>query len=698
MTTAVSPLEVEVNARQFAVEKRLAETFFREFFRQAWEVIEPSTPFVPNWHIDVECDHAQAVTEGKIQNLIVNQPPRTLKSTIWAVAWPAWEWGPANHPETRWVFSSYASNLAVRDSVACRRLIESTWYQKRWGNRFQLSGDQNVKSHFETNKGGRRFSTSIDSRTTGWGGSRVVIDDPNGANEGDAVRKFANDWWDQTMSSRLDDRRTGARVVIQQRIHEDDLSGHLIAKGGYEHLLIRMEWEGAQKPTILGWQDPRTKRGELLYGGDNPRITQAHVGQLKRDLGSYAYAGQYQQRPSPAEGGILKRYWFRYWNYPGQPLPPITVRNAKGEYEEVASIPLPILEEEALSLDCAFKGLDTSDFVAGGHWGRRGADKFLLAQTCARLTFTETLAAVETLAANAPRATLKLIEDKANGTAVIDTLKSKIAGIVAVNPQGGKMARAQASSPQVEAGNIFLPHPLIAPWVDGFLDECASFPNAAHDDQVDQMTQMLLRWQTHSGIFHTSEQSVVCQPINIPASWKRGASMVVRGDKVSAIWGAQDPASGIVYLTMEYVRQGVDPMVHASTLIAAGRWMPFTVLITDLSEADGRKVSQRYRALGVRAMDAPGEPEAFLQELTQAMGQGRFKAFSQLSQWVEQFRLAGNRPDKAITVEGDLIAATCLLFGAKERMQIGQANGQRQDGTPGRTPSASSGRIGINWG
>lgn len=695
--TPVVELTADIGSRQFSIDKRLAENHFREFFRQAWEVIEPSTPFEPNWHIDVECDHAQAVTQGKIQNLIVNQPPRTLKSTIWAVAWPAWEWGPHNHPETRWVFSSYASNLAVRDSVACRRLIESTWYQKRWGARFSLSGDQNVKSHFETNKGGRRFSTSIDSRTTGWGGARVICDDPNGANEGDAVRKFANDWWDQTMSSRLDDKRIGARVIIQQRIHEDDLSGHLLAKGGYEHLCIRMEWEGPQKPTILGWQDPRTKRGELLYSGETPRIGPVQVSELKRDLGSYAFAGQYQQRPSPAEGGILKRYWFRYWNYPGQPLPPITVRNKKGEYEEVASVPLPTLDEEALSFDCSFKALDTSDFVAGGHWGRRGADKFLLTQTCARLTFTETLTAVETMAANAPRATLKLIEDKANGTAVIDVLKSKITGIVAVNPQGGKMARAQAVSPQVEAGNVYLPHPLIAPWVDSFLDECAAFPNASHDDQVDQMSQVLTRWQTHSGIFHTSEQSVVCQPINIPASWKRGAAMVVRGDKVSAIWAAQDPASGIIYLTMEYVRQGVDPMVHASTLIAAGRWMPFTVSIADLSEADGRKVAQRYRALGIRAMDAPGEPEAFLQELTQAMGASRFKCFSQLSQWVEQFRLAGNRSDQKIAIEGDLIAASCLLFGAKERMQIGQSGtGPKPDGSVVR-PGPGSGRIGINW-
>ena len=259
------------------------------------------------------------------------------------------------------------------------------------------------------------------------------------------------------------------------------------------------------------------------------------------------------------------------------------------------------------------------------------------------------------------------------------------------------MARAQACSPQVEAGNVFLPHPLIAPWVDAFLDECAAFPNASHDDQVDQMTQMLLRWQTHSGIFHTSEQSVVTQPIIVASNWKRGAAMVIRGDKVSAVWGATDPLTGTIYLTMEYVRSGVDPLVHASTLIAAGRWMPFTVSIADLGEADGRKVAQRYRALGIRAMDAPGEPEAFLQDLTQAMGQSRFKCFSQLSQWIEQFRLAGNRPDKAIEITGDLIAASCLLYGAKERMQIGSSAGGPPRDANSHTPTAPRG-IGIPWG
>lgn len=682
----ISPYE-----RAAAVSTKLAATVFREFFRQAWHVLEPGTLFVPNWHIDVECDHAQAVTEGRIQNLIVNQPPRTLKSSIWSVAWPAWEW--IQHPETRWVFSSYAGSLSVRDSVACRRLIESPWYQSRWGSLYVLTTDQNIKSHYDNDKGGRRISTSVDSSNTGWGGSRVIADDPNGANEGDSVRHHTNDWWDQTMSSRLDDKRVGTRVVIQQRVHEDDLSGHLLAKGGWDHLCIPMEFEGQRRSTIIGWSDPRSHRGELLMPD---RLGPVQVSDLKRDLGSYAYSGQYQQRPSPAEGGILKRYWFRYWCHPGQPLPAVTVRMGDGEYREIHALPLPPMDEEAQSWDCAFKGTDTSDFVAGGHWGRRGADKFLLSSVCERFTFTDTLDAVERMTGYAPRATLKLIEDKANGTAVIDTLQKKIGGFVAVQPQGGKGSRVQAISPQVEAGNVYLPHPLIAPWVDAFLDQCAAFPNASHDDWVDMMSQMLLRWQTHSGIFHVGEQGLVVQPINIPGSWKRGGALVVRGDKVSAVWGATDPGTGTMYLTMEYVRSGVDPVVHASVLTMQ-KWMPFTISVPELLKDDERKIAQRYRALGVKTMDATGKPEAFLQELTAAMGQGRFKVFSQLSQWTEQFRLAGNQMEKKIEVNGDLLEATCLLYGAKERMAVPQGKvGYRPDGRP--AASVQVGKLGITWG
>ena len=668
----------------------LAARVFREFFRQAWHVIEPSTPLASSWYIDAECDHAQAVTEGKIRNLIVNQPPRTLKSSIWCVAWPAWEW--ITHPEVRWLYTSYAAKPSIRDSVACRRLIESDWYQRRWGGRFKLTTDQNQKTHFDNDRGGRRICTSVDSGNTSWGGHRIVIDDANQANESDTIRFQTNEWYDQTMTSRQDQPRFGSVVNIQQRVGENDLSGHLMRKPGWDVLCIRMEYEGPQKQTTIGWKDPRSKFGELLCP---ERIDAEALANIKT-MGSYAYASQYQQRPAPAEGGILKKQWWRYWCYPGQPLPPVDVMKKDGELMKVYPLPLPPFDEEAQDWDLTFDDLAKSDFVCGGHWGRRGADKFLMPDTVyERMDFPTTLAAVRKMSADNPRASLKLVEKKANGAALISTLRSEIPGIVPFEPMGGKEQRAAAVSPQVEAGNVYLPHPIIAPWVDAFVEQCASFPNGAHDDYVDMLSMMLLRWQTHSGIFHVSEQSVVCQPIGIPQSWKRSGAMVVRGDKVSAVWGATDPSSGTIYLTMEYVRDKVDPLYHASTL-ALNRWMPFTISVPDLNKDDERKIAQRYRTLGVKCMDAPGEPEAFLQDMTQAMGTGRFKVFSQLAQWIEQFRLAGNQQDKAITISGDLIRAACLLYGARERMSLpANATGRKPDGLPPRSGPPEG--IGINW-
>lgn len=676
------------------VATKLAANSFRHFFRQAWQVIEPGTQLLSSWYIDAECDHAQAVTEGKIRNLIVNQPPRTLKSSIWAVAWPAWVW--IKNPEQRWLYGSFGMAPAIRDSVACRRLIESPWYQKRWGSCYKLTTDQNTKGHFDNDRGGRRYTTSVDAGTTSWGGGVIVLDDANQADENDAIRKSTNDWYDNTVTSRLDQPKTGSIVNIQQRVGEDDLSGYLEKKGGWDVLRIRMEFEGPDKQTTIGWKDPRSKFGELLCP---ERIGPEELARIKT-MGSFAYASQYQQRPAPAEGGIWKKHWWRYWHYPGQPLPPVSVRLKDGSYIDITPYPLPPMDEEAQSWDLTFEDLITSDFVAGGHWGRRGADKFLLHIKHDRMDFTQQVKSVEDWSGEFPKASLKLVENKANGAALINTLQHKIAGIVAYPPKGSPMGskeqRASAVSPQIESGNVYLPHPAIDPRVDYFVNEAAAFPNGAHDDLVDMTSQILLRWQTHSGIFHTSEQSVICQPINIPPTWKRGAAMVIRNDKVSVIWAATDPATGFIYLTTEYVKAGVDPLYHASTITGVGKWMPVTISAPLLSKEDERKVAQRYRMLGVRCMDASGEPEAFLQDLTQAMGQGRFKVFSQLQQWIEQFRLAGNQQDQ-IDITGDLILASCLLYGSRERMAVQSSfNRPKADGLP--RPFAPPESLGINWG
>src|SRR5580704_6425669 len=177
------------------VERELATRSFREFVRQAWPIIEPLTPFVPGWHIDAIVEYLEAVTRGDIRNLLINVPPRHMKSLLVSVLWPAWEW--TRHPERRWLFSSYAANLSIRDSVKCRRLIESPWYRARWGHVFTLTGDQNAKTRFDNSRSGYRLSTSVGGAVTGEGGDRIVCDDPHNVQEvdSDSVRKSTITWW-----------------------------------------------------------------------------------------------------------------------------------------------------------------------------------------------------------------------------------------------------------------------------------------------------------------------------------------------------------------------------------------------------------------------------------------------------------------------------------------------------------------------
>ncbi|MEN6533124.1 MAG: phage terminase large subunit, partial [Bryobacteraceae bacterium] len=448
------------------IDQELAARRLREFVRQAWPVVEPSTTFVSGWHLDAICEHLEGVTRGHIRRLLISMPPRHMKSLAVSVFWPCWEW--ITHPARRWLFCSYAAGLAIRDSLKCRRLLESPWYRARWGDRFVLTSDQNEKSRFENDKTGYRIALGVGGAATGEGGDRVVVDDPHNIREAESetIRQGVLDWWDQVMSTRLNDPRNGAMVIVMQRVHENDLAGHVLRQGGYEELKLPAEYEGSRHKTSIGWQDPRQERGELLWP---ERFAREEISRLKRDLGSYAAASQLQQRPSPAEGGILKRHWWKFY------------REAPRKFGELIQ-----------SWDCSFKDSSTSDFVVGQVWGRTGADKYLLDQVRGRMDYPATIQAVKRLSEKWPQAHAKLVEDKANGPAVVAMLKHEIAGLIAVNPAGGKEVRAHAVSPQIEAGNVYLPDPSIAMWINGFIEECAAFPNGAFDDQVDAMSQALV--------------------------------------------------------------------------------------------------------------------------------------------------------------------------------------------------------------
>ena len=474
------------------IDAEMAARSLREFVRQAWHVVEPSIPFVPGWHIDAIIDHLEAVSHGDIRRLLINVPPRHMKSLLVSVFWPVWEW--IQFPGRKWLFSSYGAQLSIRDSVKCRRLIESPWFQERWSDRFSLTGDQNTKGRFENDRSGYRLATSVGGSITGEGGDRIVVDDPHNVQEAesDGVRTGTLEWFDVVLSTRVNDPKTSAQVVVMQRCHQLDVAGHLIEQGDWVHLCFPAEYEGSKAVTSIGFADPRTEHGELLWP---ERFGTAEIESLKKSLGSYAAAGQLQQRPSPAGGGIIKRFWFRFWQPRGANLPPVIVPLPDGTHLSIAPVEMPrYVDDQLQSWDCAFKDLETSDFVVGQVWARKGPDYVLCDQKRARIDCPGTVKAVRELSQKWPGTITKLIEDKANGSAVIQMLAHQLPGIIPVNPEGGKISRARAISPLIEAGNVYLPHPSHAPWVNDFMEECAAFPNGAHDDQVDAMTQAILRW------------------------------------------------------------------------------------------------------------------------------------------------------------------------------------------------------------
>ena len=311
--------------------KAEAEQALINFIQQAWHVVEPSTVFVRGNHLTAIADHLEAITRGQIRNLLINIPPRHMKSLTVSVFWPVWEW--IANPHRRWLFASYAQSLSTRDSLKCRRLIESPWFQARWGDKFKLTSDQNQKMRFENNKTGYRIATSVGGSATGEGGDRVVVDDPHNVTqrESDAIRRATLTWWDQTMSTRLNDPKVGAKVIVMQRVHEKDLSGHVLEQDGYVHLCLPAEFEpGRRCVTNLPWTwtDWREKEGALLWPA---RIGKSEISDFKLRLGPSGYAGQFQQRPAPAGGARFRQEWFRYYDFIPDRAPSRSLSPRRGE-------------------------------------------------------------------------------------------------------------------------------------------------------------------------------------------------------------------------------------------------------------------------------------------------------------------------------------------------------------------------------
>lgn len=485
------------------------------FLRYAWRYIDPS-PFVDGLPIEAVAEHLEAVVDGDIKRLIINIPPRMGKSSITSVAFPAWTWiqtesTPTSGPGVQFLHASYAQSLALRDSVKCRRLIESPFYQGFWGDKFKLTGDQNTKTRFDNNRGGSRLSTSVGSALTGEGGAIIVVDDPNAAQEAfsEATIEATKEWWDSALSTRLNDPKTGAFVVIQQRLSEEDLTGHILSKdiGEWTHLCLPMRYERERSfHTSIGWQDWRKEEGELLWPD---RFGDREVTLLEKQLGPWAAAGQLQQRPEPKGGGIIKRDWWQLWE--NENFPPI-------EYMVAA-------------LDTAYTTKTENDLSAMSVWGVfSGGDNKAIATRVATKDGMVTVSEVKrTYTEEHPRAILMfawqerlelhelvlkvqetmkrfkvdklLIENKAAGHSVAQELRRLYGGeefaVQLVDPKSqDKLARLYSIQHLFAEGLIYAPD---RSWADMVITQTGTFPKAKHDDLVDTVS-MALRHLRETGM------------------------------------------------------------------------------------------------------------------------------------------------------------------------------------------------------
>lgn len=459
-----------------AKEKRRLRKSLHDFVVDAWSIIEPAQEFKDNWHIQELCKVLESVTAGKTKRVIINVPPGCMKSLLVSVFWPAWQW--ARDSKKRIVTASYSASITIDQNRKVRDLVTSAWYQQHFD--VKLVEDQNTKIRFNTSTGGWRIATSVGGALTGEHPDVIIIDDVITADQAtsEADRKAANSWFDTTVSTRGVARGV-AIVIIAQRLHEEDLPGYLIGRGGWEHVCFPMRYEKCHCPngdpqsvvesarcishkTNEKWspdpRDPRTQEGELLW----PAVfSETKVKQLETDLMEYGTSGQLQQRPAPGAGGLFKREHFKFCD--AAPKVARRVRGwdtagseGKGDY----TVGVKISEAE---------GNYYIEDVQRDQLGPDGVDKLIY------------------VTANLDGKRVPVREEKEGGSAGLTVIKARARLLrgwdyLGVPISGSKVTRAKPFRAQVAAGNVFL---VKAAWNEKYIAELCAFPTAKHDDQVD---------------------------------------------------------------------------------------------------------------------------------------------------------------------------------------------------------------------
>jgi predicted phage terminase large subunit-like protein len=457
------------------------------FIHRSFLELNAQAKFHSNWHLEILSAKLREVSEGKCRRLIINIPPRHLKSHSASIAFPAWMLG--IDPTKHILSVCYAQDLSDKLARDCRQLMQTPFYKNLFATR--ISQDRSAIADFETTEGGGRFSTSVGGVITGRGADIIIVDDPLKADDAlsDARRNSVNEWYDNTLRSRLNSQEKGAIIIVMQRLHANDLVAHVQEYEKWEVLsfpAIAEQDEIYSVDTPLGHQNIRRNAGDVLQPN---LVSAATLESLRNSMTPYNFSAQYQQDPQPPAGLIVKREWLKFYS-----------ENEKPErFHQIVQ-----------SWDTANKATELSNFSVCTTWGVVGIELYLLDVFRGRLEFPD-LKRVVRDQANLWDATLVLVEDKASGIQLIQELLSE--GFTKVKPapkqDGDKIMRLNVQTARIQGG--FALFPKHAPWLETFLQEITSFPNSKYDDQVDSMVNMLA-WGTEAaakpkGFFDMSRQT-----------------------------------------------------------------------------------------------------------------------------------------------------------------------------------------------
>lgn len=438
---------------------------FTTFLGQSFHTVNPGAEYLHNWHIDAIAEYLEAARRSEITRLIINMPPRSLKSVCVTVGFSAWLMG--KDPRTRILSASYSHALSVKHALDTRLVLSSAWFQRNFPE-CRIARGENQKQKLVTTLRGFRFATSVGGTATGEGGDVLIVDDPLNPTQAlsKTMREHANTWFDQTFSTRLNDKKTGRIVVVMQRLHPEDLSGHLLAKGGWEHLKLPAIAE-AKQVIHFGRMPPKVRKtGDILH---EAREGIELLARAKNELGSFAFAAQYQQEPLHADSAMLAAHWIKRYDHPPETFGRIIQ-----------------------SWDTAIKAHRKNDASACLTFGEHEGNHYLIDVLTLRAEYPELK---RTLIQQAKRwdANTILIEDRASGQSLLqDLFRETRLPLIPRNVKVDKITRLAQISPNIEAGRLHLPKR--APWLAEFEAELFAFPHAPHDDQVDALTQYF-NWQ-----------------------------------------------------------------------------------------------------------------------------------------------------------------------------------------------------------